>query len=520
MPKRKQLCDPKNCWNTVFKRSLLLILDGWGIGKVPESDAIQQANTPFYDQLVESFPNSELLTHGAYVGLPDGQMGNSEVGHINLGAGRIVYQDLVKINKAIEDHSLENNPEFMQLINYCNNNQKPCHLIGLLSDGGVHSHISHVFGIINLLEAHLKVPVYLHVITDGRDTDPHSGMQFINQTQEFLNGKKTQIASLIGRYYAMDRDKRWERIRKAYELYVLGKGTKVSNAMQALETSYASGITDEFIEPFRIQDTPESLIKNGDAVLCINFRTDRLRQLTQVFTQNDQPEYQMKKMQLHFVTMARYDHSFEGVSVLFDKTDLQNTLGEMLSRYGCTQVRIAETEKYPHVSFFFSGGREKNFSGEKRILVASPKVPTYDLKPEMSANALAEKTIEIIQEELPDFICLNFANADMVGHTGVFTAEIKAAETVDQCLEKIIPEALKRDYAILILADHGNGEFMINEDGSPNTAHTKNPVPCILVSNKKELKIQNGILADIAPTLLKLMALPIPVEMDGKVLVA
>ncbi|MBK6859980.1 MAG: 2,3-bisphosphoglycerate-independent phosphoglycerate mutase [Saprospiraceae bacterium] len=519
MLKRRQLCNPKNCWNIVFKRSLLVILDGWGIGKVPESNAIQQAKTPFYDQLIQNYPNAQLLTHGAFVGLPDGQMGNSEVGHINLGAGRIVYQDLVKINKAIQDRQLETNAEFVKLIEYCNSNQKPCHLIGLLSDGGVHSHISHFFGLIDLLEQHIRVPVYLHIISDGRDTDPHSAVHFVTEMQEFLKDKRTKIASLIGRYFAMDRDKRWERIRKAYDLYVLGKGTKVDNAIEAIEQSYAAGITDEFIEPFRILDTPDGCIKNGDAVLCINFRTDRLRQLTQVLSQTDFEEYEMKKLQLHYVTMARYDESFEKVSVLFDKTDVRNTLGEMLSRYGCTQVRIAETEKYPHVSFFFSGGREKAFSGEKRILVPSPKVPTYDLKPEMSAFELAEKTSQIITDELPDFICLNFANADMVGHTGVFAAEMKAAETVDACLEKIIPLALKKDYAIIILADHGNGEYMINEDGSPNTAHTKNPVPCILVSNNTALKIHDGILADIAPTLLKIMALPIPVEMNGKVLV-
>lgn len=503
----------------MFKRSLLLILDGWGIGNVPESNAIQQANTPFYDQLIQNYPSSQLLTHGAFVGLPDGQMGNSEVGHINLGAGRIVYQDLVKINKAIQNRDLENNLEFVKLIDYCNSNQKPCHLIGLVSDGGVHSHISHLFGLIDLLEMQIQVPVYLHMITDGRDTDPHSGMRFVTEIQEFLKGKRTQLASLIGRYYAMDRDKRWERIKKAYDLFVLGKGTKVEHGLQAIEQSYAAGITDEFIEPYRILDTQDSHIKNGDAVLCLNFRTDRLRQLTQVISQTDFAEYEMKKLQVHYVTMARYDESFDNVSVLFDKTDVRNTLGEMLSRYGCTQVRIAETEKYPHVSFFFSGGREKAFSGEKRILVPSPKVATYDLKPEMSAFELTDKTIQIIADELPDFICLNFANADMVGHTGVFTAEVKAAETVDACMAKIIPHALEKEYAIIILADHGNGEYMINEDGSPNTAHTKNPVPCILVSNNKELKINDGILADIAPSILKLMALPIPTEMDGKVLV-
>ncbi len=519
MLKTKQLCTPKNCWITVFERSLLIILDGWGKGDQSRSDAIHQANTPFYDALIQNYPNSQLLTHGLHVGLPEGQMGNSEVGHINLGAGRIVYQDLVKINRAIQDHSLQTNPELQKLISYCNKHRQPCHLIGLVSDGGVHSHIDHLYGLIQIMEAHIETAIYLHVITDGRDTDPHSGLEFIRQLQDFLVGKKTKIVSLIGRYYAMDRDKRWERIQKAYDLLVSGKGNTSNQADQALETSYKNGITDEFVEPYRIDTDPNSLLSDGHAVLCFNFRTDRLRQLTQVLSQEDIPEFQMKKLNLYYVTMARYDDSFKGVSVIFDKSDLKNTLGEMLSRYGRTQLRIAETEKYPHVSFFFSGGREKLFSGEKRDLIPSPKVATYDLQPEMSALELTDKTLKHIRTELPDFICLNFANTDMVGHTGVFQAVVKAAETVDACLQKIIPLALEKNYAIILLADHGNGEWMINEDGSPNTAHTKNPVPCVLISNKPSLKIKNGILADIAPSILNLLSLPIPVEMEGNILI-
>lgn len=503
----------------MFKRSFLIILDGWGIGSKPESDAIAQANTPFFDHLIQKYPHSTLVTHGLNVGLPDGQMGNSEVGHLNLGAGRIVYQDLAKINKSISDKQFEKNPELINLARYCNQNQKACHLIGMLSDGGVHSHILHLKAIIEALEVQNVQEIYIHAILDGRDTDPHSGFNFLKDLENFLIGRKAIISTIIGRYYAMDRDHRWERTQKAYELYVHGKGQHVISALAAIEKSYADKITDEFVDAFKIGDLEQGLIKDGDAVLCFNFRTDRLRQLTQVLSQEDLPQFGMKKKALYFVTMARYDNSFDNIQVLFDKEDLRNTLGETLSRYGMTQLRIAETEKYPHVSFFFSGGREKAFSGEKRILIPSPKVATYDLQAEMSAVEVTDHVIQEIDASLPDFICLNYANADMVGHTGVFNAELIAVETVDRCLARLIPVALANAYACIILADHGNGEYMINEDGTPNTAHTKNPVPCILITNASDLKINNGILADIAPTILKLMALPIPVEMDGNSLI-
>lgn len=500
----------------MFKRTFLIVLDGWGIGQKPDADAITQANTPFFDGLLEKYPHSKLLTHGLNVGLPDGQMGNSEVGHLNLGAGRIVYQDLVRINKEIAENRLKENSVLKELAFYCIENHKPCHLIGLVSDGGVHSHIDHLKALITVLESMGVESIFIHAITDGRDTDPHSGKKFISELESFIQNKKSKIASIIGRYYAMDRDKRWERIKKAYDLFVDGKGQNVPTADEAIEKSYQAGVTDEFLDAYKIQSGPSGTIANGDAVLCFNFRTDRLRQLTQALSQEEAVHPGMPKLSLFYATLARYDNSFKQVHVVFEKQDLKNTLGEMLSRYGHTQLRIAETEKYPHVSYFFSGGREKEFSGEKRILVPSPKVATYDLQPEMSAAKVAEEVMHNIKIELPDFICLNFANTDMVGHTGVFEAEIKAAETVDQCLSKIIPLALEKEYGIIILADHGNGEYMINDDGSPNTAHTKNPVPCILVSNQAGLQLKDGKLADIAPTILHLMSLPAPVEMDGE----
>lgn len=490
-------------------------MDGWGIGQIPQSDAIARANTPFFDQLIRNFPNSQLLTHGLNVGLPDGQMGNSEVGHLNLGAGRVVYQDLVRINRIIADDKLREINTLKNLAAYCIQHQSPCHLIGLVSDGGVHSHIDHLKALVIVLESMGVNDIFIHAITDGRDTDPHSGLQFINELENFLKGRKARISTVIGRYYAMDRDKRWERIQKAYDLIVQGQGILVDNPSEAVESSYKKGITDEFLEAYKVNPAAKGNIKEGDAVLCFNFRTDRLRQLTSVLSQKDAMIPGMKNLSLHYVTMSRYDNRFINVDVIFEKQDLKNTLGEILSRYGCTQLRIAETEKYPHVSYFFSGGREKEFSGEHRILVPSPKVATYDLQPEMSAGQVTEKVIQEIHHKLPDFICLNFANADMVGHTGVFQAEIKAVETLDTCLSQIIPVALEKDYCILILADHGNGDYMINEDGSPNTAHTMNPVPCILVSNQKDLMLEDGKLADVAPTILKLMSLPVPVEMEG-----
>ncbi len=503
----------------MFKRTLLIILDGWGCGQVPEANAIAAAHTPYFESLMRSYPHAQLLTHGEHVGLPDGQMGNSEVGHLNLGAGRIVYQDLARIHKVIKDEKLSENSELQKLAQYCIKNSKPCHLIGLLSDGGVHSHINHLKAIIRFLEDSGVETIYLHVITDGRDTDPHSGKHFIEDIESFLQDKKTSIASLIGRYYAMDRDKRWERIQLAYDLLVHGKGERIKSASEAIAHSYGKNKSDEFIEAYKIKPVSKGIIQNEDAVLCWNFRTDRLRQLTEVLSQEHVNHPGLKAKSLYYVTLSRYDDDFKNVHVVFEKQDIKNTLGEMLSIYGNTQLRIAETEKYPHVSYFFSGGREKVFSGEKRILIQSPKVATYDLQPAMSAEAITQELINELELNPYDFICLNYANADMVGHTGVFNAVVRAAETLDRCLAKLIPVALEKDYAILILADHGNGEYMINEDGSPNTAHTKNPVPCILVSNQNGLAITDGILADIAPSILKLMSLPIPVEMDGKCII-
>ncbi len=497
----------------MYQRAILLILDGWGIGQVPKADAIFQAETPFFDSLMKDYPNSRLVTHGMAVGLPEGQMGNSEVGHLNLGAGRIVYQDFTRIEKAISEGLLLRNDELQKLTAYCTGKERPCHLIGLVSDGGVHSHIRHLEALVETLEAKGLERIYIHVITDGRDTDPHSGRGYITRLEEFLRGRKAKIASIIGRYYAMDRDQRWERIQKAYDLMTKGVGLHVDRAADAIEDSYAKGITDEFIEAYKIGEPSSGCILESDAVICFNFRTDRLRQLTRVLTQESHAG--MSPMPLYYMTMTRYDAKFQNVRVLFENQDLKNTLGECLSRYGLSQLRIAETEKYPHVSFFFSGGREKPFSGERRILIPSPKVATYDLQPEMSARELTDAVLKDIEEQSPDFICLNFANTDMVGHTGVFNAVMRAAETVDQCIEQIVKRGLEKNYAFIILADHGNGDYMINEDGSPNTAHSMNPVPCLLVAKDLVWKMQDGKLADVAPTILQLLSLPVPVEMDG-----
>lgn len=497
------------------QKAILIILDGWGIGQKPSADAILQANTPYFDKLMSECPNSRLITYGEQVGLPEGQMGNSEVGHLNLGAGRIVYQDLTRIDKIFNEGQLEQYPEWDLLAQYCLKNNKACHLVGLVSDGGVHSHIRHLLALIEGLEQKGLKKIFLHVITDGRDTDPQNGIQYIRELEKYLIGKNTKITSLIGRYYAMDRDKRWERIEKAYDLMVNGKGQQHRTAIEALEASYQNQITDEFVEASKIGDPSKGMIQQDDAVFCFNFRTDRLRQLTQVLTQNiAQAGYAMKPLPLYYLTMTRYDANFQNIKVLFEAQNLQNTLGECLSRYGLTQLRIAETEKYPHVSYFFSGGREKVFTGETRILIPSPKVATYDLQPEMSAKEVTAALLELWKVEEPDFICLNFANTDMVGHTGVFNAAMKAAETVDTCLAKIVETGREKNYSFIILADHGNADYMINEDGSPNTAHTKNPVPCILVA-EQHFKIKNGKLADVAPTLLQLLQLPVPVEMTG-----
>ncbi len=500
---------------TTPHKAILIILDGWGINPDPEVSAIEKADTPFMDMLWKKYPHATLRTDGLNVGLPEGQMGNSEVGHMNLGAGRIVYQDLVKINKAIENGNFFENETLKKAFDYTQKNHKKVHLIGLVSDGGVHSHINHLFALIDVAEK-FDVPVYIHAFTDGRDVDPHSGIRFIRQLQSYIQNKPAKIASVVGRYYAMDRDRRWERIKKAYDLLVKGRGRKAKDLIKAVEESYKEGITDEFIEPIVHVDekgNPLAVIEPGDVVIFFNFRTDRGRQLTRVLSQEDFPEYDMKKLPLYFVTMTNYDDTFKNVHVVFPKEDLKNTLGEIVSKAGKTQLRIAETEKYPHVTFFFSGMREEPFPGEDRILIPSPKVATYDLKPEMSAYEVTDALLKRLGKNPPDLVVLNYANGDMVGHTGVFEAAVKAVEAVDKNLSRLVPAALKKGYDILILADHGNADKMINEDGSPNTAHTTNPVPVILVSNRIKPKLKNGILANVAPTLLKLLNLPINSQM-------
>lgn len=502
-------------------KAFLLILDGWGIGPKHSADAIYQANTPFFDGLVKQYPHSTLVTYGEEVGLPEGQMGNSEVGHLNIGAGRIVWQELARINKAVRDREIHENPALLGAIEHAKANGKAIHLLGLVSDGGVHSHINHLKALVDIVEENGVDRCFIHAFTDGRDCDPKSGAGFMDDLQQFLKGKHTRIASLIGRYYAMDRDKRWERVKKAYDLLVHGAATDSTSDFAAyLRTSYLKDITDEFAEPV-ISDIPGGTIQEGDVVICFNFRTDRLRELTTVLSQKDMPEEGMTTLPLYYVTMARYDETFKNVHVMFEKDDVVMTMGEVVSQAGLTQVRIAETEKYPHVTFFFSGGRELAFEGERRLMVPSPKVATYDLQPEMSAPGITSEIMQDIRDNQPDFICLNFANTDMVGHTGVFSAAIKAAETVDHCLSQIIPLALEHDYACILIADHGNSDYLINEDGTPNTAHTKNPVPCILVQRNPPAGqyLRNGRLADVAPTLLALMGVQAPEVMTGKSLI-
>ncbi len=497
------------------KKVILMILDGWGITQNPAVSAIAQANTPFMDSLLQNYPHAKLYTSGENVGLPDGQMGNSEVGHMNLGAGRIVYQDLVKINKAIKDGSFFENQVLKEAFEYAKQNGKAVHFLGLLSDGGVHSHIDHLKALIQMAKKYI-VPAYIHAFMDGRDVDPHSGIEFLKKIQDYIKDTPVQIASVIGRYYAMDRDNRWKRIKKAYDLLIKGEGKPATDLVKAVEESYNEKVTDEFILPIvHVDNNGQAIgkIEPGDAVIFYNFRTDRGRELTKVLTQEDMPEYGMKTIPLHFVTMTIYDDKFKGIKVAYPKEDLKDTLGELLSEAGKKQIRIAETEKYPHVTFFFSGGKEKEFEGEKRILIPSPKVATYDLKPEMSANEVTEALLPEIKNESADLIVLNFANGDMVGHTGIFEAAKKAAETVDKNVKKIVEEALKHDYAVIILADHGNAENMINPDGSPNTAHTTNPVPVILIDKDLKPDLKDGILANVAPTILKIMGMSKPEEM-------
>ncbi len=514
------------------KKAILIIMDGWGLGKVKSSDAIQHAQTPFVSSLYKNYPNATLITCGEDVGLPQGQMGNSEVGHLNLGAGRIVYQELQRINVAIKTGELATNTTLLAAINFAIQNNKPLHLMGLVSDGGVHSHINHVKALTTLCHQKGLQNVLVHAFTDGRDTDPKSGLGFLTDLQKHLDNTAGRIATITGRYYAMDRDKRWERIKLAYDALVNCSGLKTEDLLGAVKKSYADGVTDEFIKPIINNHIPQSNIKNGDVVICFNFRTDRCREITEVLTQRDFPDFGMKKLDLHYTTLTQYDHTYKNVNVVFETDDLKNTLGEVLQQNNKTQIRIAETEKYPHVSFFFSGGREKEFVGEKRIMIPSPKVATYDLQPQMSANEVADAIIAEIEKHSKvsdsypplgdgdaDFICLNFANADMVGHTGVWDAVIKAVETVDTCVQKVVTAALKQDYAIFILADHGNADYEINEDGSPNTAHTLNLVPFFIVDNQWRGTIKNGKLGDIAPTILTMMGLEIPKEMSGNVLI-
>ena len=489
-----------------------MILDGWGISKNPSVSAIDKAKTPYVDSLYSKYPSAELTTFGQSVGLPDGQMGNSEVGHMNLGAGRVVYQDLARINLDIEEKTFKNNIVLKKTLESVKKNNSKLHLIGLVSDGGVHSHISHLEEILSESKAMNLKNVFVHAFTDGRDVDPKSSIKLIERLNKKISECGASLSSLIGRYYAMDRDNRWERTKKSYDLLVNGTGKKSINIINSIKESYETGITDEFIKPIILVDKnnkPKGLIKENDYVIFFNFRTDRGRQLTKVLTQENIQEFELKKMDLNFVTMTNYDQSFEDIKVIYEKDNLVDTLGEVLAKNKKIQIRIAETEKYPHVTFFFNGGREKPFENEKRILCPSPKVATYDLKPEMSANEITESIIKEIDEESADFICLNFANPDMVGHTGNINAAIKACETVDNCASKIIELALKKKYSTLVIADHGNCDVMINPDGSPNTAHTTNMVPIILVDNEIK-KISDGILGDIAPTILELMKIKKP----------
>jgi 2,3-bisphosphoglycerate-independent phosphoglycerate mutase len=511
-----------NSPGSMNKKVLLMILDGWGIAKNKNVSAIDHAKTPYINSLYKKYPHGNLEASGLAVGLPVGQMGNSEVGHMNIGAGRVVYQDLVRINKAVEEKELDKNQVLIDALEYARTNHKAVHLIGLVSDGGVHSHIKHLEALSTIAKNRGIKDLFVHVFTDGRDTDPKAGAGYVRELQGHLAKTTGKIASVIGRYYAMDRDKRWERVKLAYDLLVNGIGEKSTDPVKSIEKSYSVDVTDEFIKPIVITGSngePVGVIREGDVVLCFNFRTDRGRQITQVLTQQDMPQQGMKALNLYYVTMSTYDESFKNVKVIFDKDDLKNTLGEAVSNSNKKQIRIAETEKYPHVTFFFSGGREDPFPGESRILCPSPKVATYDLKPEMSAADIRDKIIPELGKKDADFICLNFANPDMVGHTGVFDAVVKAVETVDQCNEAVTEAARKNGYATIIIADHGNADMMINEDGSPNTAHTTSLVPFILVDDQYKGKLRNGKLGDLAPTILTLMGISIPKEMTGNILI-
>ena len=506
-----------------IQKTLLIILDGWGIGDGSKKDIVSQASTPFMDSLLKKYPHSQLFASGEHVGLPDGQMGNSEVGHLNIGAGRVLYQDMVKITRAIKDRTLWENPQIVKAFTYAKENNKKVHLTGLIGPGGVHALSSHMVALSQIATDMGLEDVFVHGLTDGRDTDPRSGYEFIKNDIEALKGTNARFASIIGRYFGMDRDKNYDRLKLAYDLYTQGKGKPTTDLLAAVRESYDNGVTDEFMKPIVMVDEnnkPLALIEEGDVVVCFNFRTDRLRQTTIAFTQKDLPEFGMKTINLEWYTLTNYNADFKGVNVIFDKENVSETMGEVVAKAGLKQIRIAETEKYAHVTFFFSGGREKEFDGESRIMVQSPKVPTYDLQPQMSAPEIKDAIVPKLKNKEADFICLNFANGDMVGHTGVYEAIKKAIEAVDQCAGEVVEAALESDYNVIIIADHGNADNALNEDGSENTAHSLNPVPCIFVSNNnKNVQLENGILADVAPTLLSLMGLEVPKKMTGKNLI-
>nr|WP_319270724.1 2,3-bisphosphoglycerate-independent phosphoglycerate mutase [uncultured Draconibacterium sp.] len=504
------------------QKTLLMILDGWGIGDGSKSDIVATAPTPFIDSLMEKYPHSQLLASGENVGLPDGQMGNSEVGHLNIGAGRVLYQDMVKITRAIKDKSLWQHPQILEAYNYAKENNKKVHLIGLIGPGGVHALSSHMVALCQIATDMGLEDVFIHGLTDGRDTDPRSGYGFIENDLKALEGTVGKFASLIGRYYGMDRDNNYDRLKLAYDLYTQGKGEKSTDILASMKASYDAGVTDEFLKPVVMVDEagePLAKIEEDDVVICFNFRTDRLRQTTIAFTQKDLPEFGMHTMNLQWYTMTTYKADFEGINVIFEKENVTNTMGEIIERAGKKQIRIAETEKYAHVTFFFSGGREAEFEGESRILIPSPKVPTYDHQPEMSAPEVAKAIVPKLENGEADFVCLNFANGDMVGHTGVYEAVYKAVQAVDACAKEVVTAAQKGGYDIMIIADHGNADNAVNADGSENTAHSLNPVPCIFVTEKEGVKLDNGILADVAPTLLADMGLEVPAEMTGKNLI-
>ncbi len=505
-----------------FQRAILIIMDGWGHGKIKDADAVAHASTPFVSSLYDKYPHSELVTCGEAVGLPEGQMGNSEVGHLNIGAGRIVNQELQRINIAVREGELDKNPVLLRALHHAAAHKKNLHLMGLVSDGGVHSHISHLEALTRIAKDNGLSDVFIHAFTDGRDTDPKSGIGFLERLQSHLDKTTGKIATITGRYYAMDRDKRWPRVKLAYDALVNSVGEKTTDIFGAMAGSYAAGMSDEFIKPIihtNAAGQPLAAIRPEDVVICFNFRTDRCREITTVLTQQDMPEAGMHILPLDYTTMTEYDKTFKNIAVIFKNEDITRTIGEILSENNIPQIRIAETEKYPHVTFFFSGGREKEFTGEKRLMQPSPKVATYDLQPEMSAHEITAAILPEIERKSAGFICLNFANADMVGHTGVWEAAIKAVETVDRCVEQVVTAALRNEYVVFLTADHGNADYMINDNGTPNTAHTLNLVPFFIISDRFTGRVQNGKLGDIAPTILHFLGLPIPTEMTGKVLV-